>query len=77
MHIEYKLIHAVVAFWWWIYPFGFFAMTLTAHYFFSNAQYWKGALALIIIFNVILFLTWGLTQPVGEMYEGIGCFFIA
>jgi hypothetical protein len=54
-------------FWWWIYPFGFFTMSLTAHYYFSNTLYWKGVLSLIIIFNVILFLTWGLTQPVGEM----------
>jgi hypothetical protein len=52
-------------FWWWVYPFFFFAMTLSAHYFFGAKQYYEGVLALVVIANVMMFMTWGLTKSTG------------
>ncbi len=52
----------------WVYPFFFFAMTLSAHYFFGAKQYYEGVLALVVIANVMMFMTWGLTKSTGKYY---------
>jgi hypothetical protein len=43
-------------------------MTLSAHYFFGAKQYYEGVLALVVIANVIMFMTWGLTKSTGKCY---------
>eukprot|EP01126_Amoeba_proteus_P046622 TRINITY_DN5276_c0_g2_i1.p1 TRINITY_DN5276_c0_g2~~TRINITY_DN5276_c0_g2_i1.p1 ORF type:complete len:306 (+),score=34.27 TRINITY_DN5276_c0_g2_i1:76-993(+) len=52
-------------FWWWIYPFFFFFLTLPVHLFFSNEQYWKAVSSGIIVVNLMLFVTDGLTSSSG------------
>jgi hypothetical protein len=43
-------------------------MTLSAHYFFGAKQYYEGVLALVVIANVMMFMTWGLTKSTGKYY---------
>jgi len=49
------------AFWWWIYPFFFFAMTITAQIHYQSQQYWRGVVLIVGLANFMIFLTDGLT----------------
>jgi len=52
----------LTAIWWWIYPFFFFALTLTAQIHFENRKYWRGLVSIVILIDLMLFLTDGLTS---------------
>jgi len=49
-------------FWWWIYPFFLFSMTLTAQVHYQSQQYWRGVVMIVVIANFMLFLTDGLSS---------------
>ncbi len=46
-------------------------MTLSAHYFFGAKQYYEGVLSLVVVANVMMFMTWGLTKSTGKYYATI------
>jgi len=50
------------SFWWWIYPWFCFAMTLSAQLHYQREQYWRGIIITVILLNFMIFLTDGLTS---------------
>eukprot|EP01121_Diplochlamys_sp_Union-15-3_P016937 TRINITY_DN5867_c0_g1_i1.p1 TRINITY_DN5867_c0_g1~~TRINITY_DN5867_c0_g1_i1.p1 ORF type:complete len:340 (-),score=34.45 TRINITY_DN5867_c0_g1_i1:44-1003(-) len=50
-------------FWWWIYPVLSCLMTLSLHYFMSQKQPFRAVAAIVILINVLVILTWALTDP--------------
>eukprot|EP01127_Copromyxa_protea_P001768 TRINITY_DN11689_c0_g1_i1.p1 TRINITY_DN11689_c0_g1~~TRINITY_DN11689_c0_g1_i1.p1 ORF type:complete len:323 (+),score=44.61 TRINITY_DN11689_c0_g1_i1:13-981(+) len=51
--------------WWWIYAFFFFALTITVHTFISSEQYMKAVVSSVLVINLMLFISDGLTSSTG------------
>jgi len=47
-------------FWWWIFFFVLFGMTLPLHYYFYQDKFWKGIVAAALVFNFGLVIIWSL-----------------
>jgi len=51
---------------WWLYPIFGFAITLTAHYYYTTNDLWKGVVTIVIIINIMLMVI--------DMFENRGKF---
>jgi len=63
---HYTIPDPSTGFWWWIFPFFFFGLTLTGHFYFKAGDLlFRGVAVLVIEVNLMLFVTDGLTSTGG------------
>jgi len=60
---HYTTLSPIFYIWWWIFPFFFFGLTLTGHFYYKAGDLmFRGVVVLVIEVNLMLFVTDGLTQ---------------